>query len=80
MQCKDKQAGFLIRIFSALNWLKSYIPNAPQATMMGQSHSISIEGLNNVALKWSNRYSKVSHLVFVPIGPIVRHSGLSITL
>ena len=32
--------------------------------MMDQSHSISIEGLNDVVEKWSNGSSKVGHLVF----------------
>ena len=55
-----------IRVFDmnfrpAPNWLKSYIP---QSTMMGQSYSISIEGLNHVVPKWSNWSSKVGHLVF----------------
>ena len=40
------------------------MPTAAQATMMDQSYSISIEGLNHVAPKWSNRSSKVGHLVF----------------
>ena len=44
------------------NWLKSYMPTAPQSTMMGQSSSISIEELNHVGPKWSNRSSKVGHL------------------
>ena len=47
------------------NWLKSYMPTAPQSTMMDQSYSISIEGLDHVAPKWSNRSSKVGHLVFL---------------
>ena len=72
MQYKDKQARFLIRFFSAPNWLKSYIPTAPQSTMIDQSHSISIEGLNNVASKCSSR-----SVMGVPIGPIVHYSGLS---
>ena len=49
---------------SAPNWLKSYMPTAPQLTMMGQSYSILIEGLNHVAQKWSNRSFKVGHLMF----------------
>ena len=32
--------------------------------MMGQSYSISIEGLNHSAPKWSYRSSKVGYLVF----------------
>ena len=55
--------GFLIRIFIQ-HWLKSYMPTVPQSTMMDQSYSISIEGLNHVVPKWSNRSSKVGHLVF----------------
>ena len=62
---------------SVPNWLKSYMPTAPQSTMMGQSYSISIEGLNHVAPKWSNRSSKVGLRVLV--GPMVCHSGLSNT-
>ena len=59
----------MVRIFdknfcSMPNWLKSWMPTAPQSTMMGQLYSISIEGLNHVAPKWSNRSSKVGHLVF----------------
>ena len=49
---------------AAPKWLISYIPTASQSTMMGQSYSISIEGLNHVVPKWSNRYSRVGHLVF----------------
>ena len=49
---------------SVPNWFKSYIPTAPQSTMMDQSYSILIEGLNHVAPKWSNRVSKVGHLMF----------------
>ena len=30
---------------SAPNWLKIYMPTVPQSTVMGQSYSISIEGL-----------------------------------
>ena len=61
-----------IRVFdknfrSAPNWLNSYMPTMPQSTVMSQSHSVSIEGLNHVAPKWSNRSSKLSHLVF-PLG------------
>ena len=44
--------------------------------MMSQSYSISIEGLNNVVPKWSNRSSKVGYFS-VLIEPMVRHSGLS---
>ena len=51
----------------APNWRTNYMPTAPQSTMMGQSYSISIEGLNHVAPKWSNRSSKVGYLVF-PLG------------
>ena len=47
-----------------LNWLERYMLTMPQSTMMSQSYSISIEGLNQVASKWSNRFSKVDHLVF----------------
>ena len=39
------------------------MPTVGQSIMMGQSYSISTEGLNHVP-KWSNRSSKVSHLVF----------------
>ena len=46
------------------NWLKSYTPTASQSTMMGQSYSVSTEGLNHVVLKWSNRSFTVGHLVF----------------
>ena len=58
-----------VRVFdknfcSAPNCPKSYMPTVPQSTMMDQSYSISIEGLNHVAPKWSNRSSKVGHLVF----------------
>ena len=35
-----------------------------QSIMMGQSYSISTEGLNHVAPKWNNRSSKVDHLLF----------------
>ena len=56
--------GFYKNFCSAPNCLKSYMPTAPQSTMMGQSYSISIEGLNHVVPKWSNRSSKVGHLVF----------------
>ena len=48
----------------ASNWLKSYMPTAPQSTMMGQSYSVSMEGLNHTVPKWSNRSSTVGHLVF----------------
>ena len=34
-------------------------------TIMGQSYSVSIEGLNHVAPKWNNRSYKVGHLVFL---------------
>ena len=47
---------------SAPNWLKSYMPTTPQSTMMGQSYSVWIEGLNHFVPKWSNRSSKVGHL------------------
>ena len=40
------------------------MPTAPNSTMMDQSYGISIEGLNYVAPKWSDRSSKVGHLVF----------------
>ena len=40
------------------------MPTAAQSGIMGQSYSISIKGLNHVAPKWSNRSSKVGHLVF----------------
>ena len=40
------------------------MPTVPQSTMMGQSYSIAIEGLNHVMPKWSNGSSKVGHLVF----------------
>ena len=43
--------GFDKNFHSAPNWLKSYMPTAPQSTMMDQSYSISIEGLNHVAPK-----------------------------
>ena len=49
---------------SAPSWLKLYMPTAPQSTLMDQSYSISIEGLNHVVPKWSHRSSKVGHLVF----------------
>ena len=32
--------------------------------MMDQSYSISIEGLDHVVRQWSNKFSKVGHLVF----------------
>ena len=48
----------------APNWLQSYMPTAPQSTMMDQLYSISIEGLNHVAPKSSNSYSNVGHLEF----------------
>ena len=50
---------------SASNWLKSYMPTVSQSTMMGQSYNISVEGLNHVVSKWSNRSSKVGLLVFL---------------
>ena len=58
-----------VRVFdknfcSVPNWLKSYMATVPQSTMMGQSYSISIEGLNHIAPKWSYRSSKVGYLVF----------------
>ena len=64
--------GVYTRVFdkdfcSAPSWLKSYMPIAPQSTMMDQSYSISIAELNHVAPKWSNRSSNVGHLV-VPLG------------
>ena len=64
--------GVYARVFdkdfcSVPSWLESYMPTALQSTMMDQSYSISIEGLNHVAPKWSNRSSKVGHLV-VPLG------------
>ena len=40
------------------------MPTLPQSTKMDQSYSIAIEGLNHVVPKWSNRSSKVGHLVF----------------
>ena len=46
------------------NWLKSYMPTAPQSTMMDQSYSVSMEGLNHTVPKWNNRSSIVGHLVF----------------
>ena len=39
------------------------MPTAPQSTMMGQSYSISTEGLNHVVPKWSNRSFEMGHLV-----------------
>ena len=48
MGVPEAQYGF----HSVPNWLKCYIPTAPQSTMMGQSYSIAIEGLNHVAQKW----------------------------
>ena len=59
----------MVRIFdknfhSVPNWLKSYMPTALQSTIIDQSYSISIEALNHVVPKWSNRSSKVGHLVF----------------
>ena len=62
---------------SVPNWLKSYMPTAPQSTMMGQSYSCLIEELNCVAPKWSNRSSKVARSFSILIGPLVCHSGLS---
>ena len=59
--------GFDKNFCPAPNWLKFYMPTVPQSTMMGQSHSISIEGLNHVAPKYGNRSSKMDHLVF-PLG------------
>ena len=58
-----------IRVFDknfhkAPNWLKSYMSTVPQSTMMGQSYSVSTEGLNHAAPKWSNKSSTVGHLVF----------------
>ena len=58
-----------IRVFDnnfheAPNWLKNYMPTAPQSTMMDQSCSVSTEGLNHAVPKWSNRSSTVGHLVF----------------
>ena len=58
--------------YSAPNWLKSYISTVPQETMMGQTYSILIERLNHVAPKWSNRSSKVGHLVF-SLGHLLGH-------
>ena len=46
------------------NWLKSYMQTASQSTMMGKSCSASVEGLNHVVPKWSNKSSKLDHLVF----------------
>ena len=58
-----------IRVFDknfrkAPKWLKSYMPTAPQSTMMDQSYSVSTEGLNHAAPMWSDRSSMVGHLVF----------------
>ena len=56
-------SGFLIRIFVQRH-TGSKARCQPQSTMMDQSCSISIEGLNHVVPIWSNRSSKVGHLVF----------------
>ena len=50
---------------SVPNWLKRYMPTTPQSTTMDQLYTVSIEGLNRVALKWSNRSSNVGHLEFL---------------
>ena len=65
IQCWHKSnRDFNKNFCSAPNWFKSYKPTASQSTMMNQSYSISIEELNHVMPKWSNRPSKVGHLVF----------------
>ena len=61
-------AGFLIIISFTAKLAQSYMPTAPQSILvLSQSYSISIDGLNHVAQKWSNSSSKVGHLVF-PLG------------
>ena len=46
------------------HWLKVTCQLCEIKQIMGQSYSISIEGLKHVAPKWSNRSSKLGQLVF----------------